>query len=134
MYENKFSIFFFLMIKEHFKIIATCTSFFMVPWKPIEFSPALFYNICLFYYIKWLDQFISTFIYWIFYRNQFRIILYIYYNRFINPGFLIAKFAICTSAILHLVCPQKFALAICLQFRGKTVISRRNDKQRLWKT
>lgn len=44
-----------------------------------------------------------------------------------------AKFAICTSAILHLVCPEKFSLAICLQFPGKTVISRRNDKQRLWK-
>ena len=44
-----------------------------------------------------------------------------------------AKFAICTSAILHLVCPKKFSLAICLQFPGKTVISRRNDKQRLWK-
>ena len=44
-----------------------------------------------------------------------------------------AKFAICTSAILHLVCPKKFSLAICLHFPGKTVISRRNDKQRLWK-
>ena len=45
-----------------------------------------------------------------------------------------AKFAICTSAILHLVCPKKFSLAICLLlFPGKTVISRRNDKQRLWK-
>ena len=44
-----------------------------------------------------------------------------------------AKFAICTSAILHLVFPKKISLAICLQFPGKTVISRRNDKQRLWK-
>ena len=43
-----------------------------------------------------------------------------------------AKFAICTSAILHLVCPKNFSLAICLQFPGKTVISRRDDKQRLW--
>ena len=43
------------------------------------------------------------------------------------------KFAICTSAITHLVCPQKFALALS-SFPGKTAIPRRNHKQKLWKT
>ena len=43
------------------------------------------------------------------------------------------KFVTSTSAIMHLICPQKFAQALS-SFPRKTAIPRRNHTQRLWKT
>ena len=44
-----------------------------------------------------------------------------------------AKYATCTSPIMHLICPQNFASALFSVSLGTAVIPRRNEKQRLCK-
>ena len=43
----------------------------------------------------------------------------------------VTPYATCTSPIMHLICPPKFAQALFSISLGMAVISRRNEKQRL---